>query len=105
MKKTDKNTTRSTMYHPQSRRKFSKQRETLLFWGFFNFDQQNNTHTHTHSTTPFVNHGRLAAQRARLWGPRDPYSPLQQPLETLVDGYITAHTDVDAFFLKCPHKY
>lgn len=27
LKKTDKNTTQSTMYHPQSKRRFSKQRD------------------------------------------------------------------------------
>lgn len=40
LKKTDRNTTQSTMYHPQSKRKFSKQRERGFFF-FFN-DQQNN---------------------------------------------------------------
>lgn len=53
----------------------------------------------TGSSTPFVNHGRLVAQRAELQGPRDPFIPSPRPAETSTDRLITASIYQDDF---CP---
>lgn len=82
LKKTDKNTTQGTMYHPQSKRKFSKQRERLFF--LFQWPGKQHAPRHHLSTTVDWQHNELNSRAHEirsflhrgLWKP--PWTVLSQ---------------------------